>query len=254
MRSWLSRLAPDHFNRLALAIIVGALGWLSVAPSAQATIIYKKVNVAIKANTSYYLDLNSDGHVDLVISASSQPTVSCCPSGGCYRYTMSGINETAASGDGAVGLAGGLPAALTAGNEIGPGQSFYEGEGILRAYRAVKCKAGFVGRWPSNAIRYLGVSIQVNGETFYGWVELKVDITLSTASATLLGYAYEDTPGTAILAGQTSAAYSSSVFDPAVPVGPEDPQIVDLFSANQSAGTILLFNPAVAIVREKLGA
>lgn len=203
MRSCLFGLVPNLFNRLAFAITVAVLGWLAVAPVAQAKIIYKKVNVAITANTSYYLDLNSDGHVDFVISAPSHMTVSCCPDGGCYHYTMSGINETPASGDGAAGVAGGLPAALTAGNEIGPAQSFYEGEGILRAYQAEKCKASFVGRWPSNSIRYLGVSIQVNGETFYGWVELKVDVTLSTATATLLGYAYEDTPGTAILAGQT---------------------------------------------------
>jgi hypothetical protein len=49
----------------------------------------------------------------------------------------------------------------------------------------------------------------VNGQTYYGWAELQVKWSALKfgspyVSAKLLGYAYEDIPGRAILAGETS--------------------------------------------------
>jgi hypothetical protein len=53
---------------------------------------------------------------------------------------------------------------------------------------------------------YLGLSFQVNGETYYGWAYLRV----GEGTGTLLGYAYETIPGRAIKAGQTSYLWFTS--------------------------------------------
>jgi hypothetical protein len=65
------------------------------------------------------------------------------------------------------------------------------------------------GADPGAKTGYLGLSLQLNGQTYYGWAELQVKWSalkfgLPFVSAQLLGYAYEDTPGRAILAGETS--------------------------------------------------
>ena len=49
---------------------------------------------------------------------------------------------------------------------------------------------------------YLGLSFQVNGQTYYGWALLKC--AGKSIVTTLLGYAYETIPGRAILAGETT--------------------------------------------------
>jgi hypothetical protein len=50
--------------------------------------------------------------------------------------------------------------------------------------------------------RYLGLSLQLNGETYYGWVRLRL-LKGGAEKAHLAGYAYESTPGMPINAGQT---------------------------------------------------
>lgn len=49
---------------------------------------------------------------------------------------------------------------------------------------------------------YLGLTFQSDGETYYGWALVSVTVNQGTLVATLMGYAYESTPGMPINAGQ----------------------------------------------------
>jgi hypothetical protein len=189
-----------HLKRSAIAATV-AVSLLALARPAAAQIVYTKITVEIPANSSYNLDLNNDGISDFTISASVQFGGVCGGEGGVIKYYTTSVDETPASGDGAVGSP---PTALSLGDQIGPSQTFYGGTGTLRSYykNPSKCAPSSTGNWVTHSIRYLGLALQINGETFYGWAKLKVDVSPLAASATLLGYAYENIPGTPINAGQ----------------------------------------------------
>lgn len=61
------------------------------------------------------------------------------------------------------------------------------------------------GLWDSLADYYLGLKLLQSGQTHYGWVRLRVDVTQSYASVIVKDYAYNSIPNQPILAGQTIA-------------------------------------------------
>lgn len=62
------------------------------------------------------------------------------------------------------------------------------------------------GSWTQSGDHFLGLKINVNGQVYYGWARLSVKVTNRVASLTIKDYAYESTPGTAILAGNTGSS------------------------------------------------
>lgn len=206
----------QHFNRFAIATILAGGVLLAVASPAQAQIVYTSTNITIGPNGSYNLDVNNDGVTDFTIAQKeSQPK---CPPAGLptaeATHTDAGSThglhlstiETPASGNGAEGK-GNLPARLQSGEQIGPSESFSQEPNGLMAYRIVACPGGGSssgGSW-FNSTGYLGLSFQVDGQTYYGWAYLTVDVNppLLGNTTTLTGYAYESTPGMPINAGQT---------------------------------------------------
>ncbi len=60
------------------------------------------------------------------------------------------------------------------------------------------------GVWANVRNRYLGLKFQFSGETHYGWARVSVKRQANHFTALLTGYAYETTPNTAIVAGETS--------------------------------------------------
>ena len=172
-------------NRFAIATIL-AVGLLGLARPTEAEIVYTPVNITIGPNSSYNLDVNNDGVTDFTISTH----YFCCIDG----KILEKIDETPASGNGAEGSP---PARLIEGDQIGPSQSFYGGTGIMA------CIQICTGNWNSEFKGYggfLGLSFQIDGETYYGWA--KISVNMKTDSATLHGYAYETIPGMPINAGQ----------------------------------------------------
>jgi len=59
------------------------------------------------------------------------------------------------------------------------------------------------GLWDSLSDYFLGLRILQSGQTHYGWVRLRVDVTRSYASFIVKDYAYNSIPNQPILAGQT---------------------------------------------------
>ncbi|MEM7394174.1 MAG: PEP-CTERM sorting domain-containing protein, partial [Verrucomicrobiota bacterium] len=67
------------------------------------------------------------------------------------------------------------------------------------------------GDWVNSSSRFAGFRFQQGANTHFGWLRLHIDVNLSTnpavpfarAEATVVDWAWEDTPGTPILAGDT---------------------------------------------------
>jgi hypothetical protein len=207
----------QHFNRFAIATILAGGVLLPVAWPAEAQIVYTPTNITIGPGGTYNLDLNNDGVTDFTIA--QKESVSKCPpspptgvpaveathpdgKGGYSLHTAT--IETPASGNGAEGK-GNRPARPQSGEQIGPSERFSQDPKGFMAYRAVSCGGGASsgGNW-FNAAGYLGLSFQVDGQTYYGWAYLTVDENFPLDNTTTLtGYAYESTPGMPINAGQT---------------------------------------------------
>jgi hypothetical protein len=65
------------------------------------------------------------------------------------------------------------------------------------------------GTWASNATGFAGVRFQTGANTYYGWVRMKwndsADGNPDPNSITVMDWAYNDTPGASILAGDMGA-------------------------------------------------
>jgi len=185
-----------RLNRFVIATILAGVGLLALARPAAAEIVYTSTDIKIGANSSYSLDLNNDGVRDFTIWThfSGPPPPPCKP----WTYSAF-VDETPASGNGAENSSS--PARLKEGDQIGPSQTFYGSTGAMAYAYDDACPGGqgpgHGGKW-LNASGYLGLMFQINGETHYGWAQLKV----GDDTATLTGYAYETIAGTAINAGQ----------------------------------------------------
>jgi hypothetical protein len=148
----------QHPNRFAIATILAGVVLQAVAWPAEAQIVYTPTNITIGPNASYGLDLNNDGITDFTITTED--------------FIANGsVSETSASGNGA------LIGPLSEGDEIGPDQVFSGGTVDLESFihKCGKPKGGtcwylYSGPWHVvlKGKRYLGLSFQLNGETYYG--------------------------------------------------------------------------------------
>lgn len=192
----------QHLGRFASAGILAVVLLAWVVPAA-AEIIYTPTNLTIGPGGEYKLDLNNDGVTDFTITNRTT-------NGVCGGSVHAAVAERPASGNGAEGSP---PAELILGDPIGPSQTF-GGKGNM-VHANLSC-AGTVhegGSWDDNGDNgYLGLSFQIDGETYYGWAEMNITFVSGKSVAffaTLTGYAYETTPGMPINAGQTTDGSSA---------------------------------------------
>ncbi|MGA2980150.1 MAG: hypothetical protein ABSD76_11220 [Terriglobales bacterium] len=196
----------QHLNRFAIATILVGGVLLAVGWPAEAQIVYTPTNITIGLNSSYNLDVNNDGVTDFTITTEDigylQPP---------WLLLNGSVSETSASENGA------LIGPLSEGDEIGPDQVFSGGTVDLESFflkcgkqKGATCHYAHSGPWDVHlkGKRYLGLSFQLNGETYYGWAQLTLLIPTApweggVVGAKLSGYAYESTPGMPIDAGQT---------------------------------------------------
>jgi hypothetical protein len=183
-----------QISRFAIAA-VAIVAVLSLASLSEAQIVYHKLNIVVNEG-SYYLDLN--GLTQFTITSEIGTHTAC------EGNDAGALLEAPAAGNGAI------VGPLTAGDEIGPSQTFTGDSIELEGWRKLfpHCIAYWSGTWCSSLDgsckplqAYLGLSFQLDGETHYGWAELS--IPEDSISTTLNGVAYETTPGVAIAAGQT---------------------------------------------------
>ncbi|MGJ5641064.1 T9SS type A sorting domain-containing protein [Formosa sp. S-31] len=153
--------------------------------SSKAQIIYTDLEpdfISEKDGDSYNLDVNNDGNADFSLTSNEV-------SESIYITSMpEDFNGLAATG----GPFWSWIVPLTENTVISKNFNYYDTLGLM-----------IVEQWVGNIDKYLGLQFYINGETHYGWARLTV---ISATQWVIKDYAYQSTPGTAILAGQKPAA------------------------------------------------
>lgn len=197
------------------AMAAAAAAGLAVAPSrASASVVYTPTSITLTGGTAD-IDLDGDGIADFTI-------VDRIIAVTFYSDRMLGVEG--AGGAGVVESTNNKGAAVMhAGSSIGSLRRFQRVD-VARANMASigytcstqnGCVSFLKGPWKSQKNKYLGFKFNINGETHYGWARLNVKYSYhmgghSKIEVYISGYAYETTPGTPILAGQTTAADSAN--------------------------------------------
>ena len=152
-------------------------------------------------NVEFFIDFNDDGIDDLRII------------GG----TFSGNNFTAINNDaGAVsGLTvGQLVGAYTYALNLDDGVIIDSGTGDFGNVGSLCYLGGiadtFCGEGNSTPNGFAGVSFDIAGESHFGWVRLE---NVTADGFTVTGFAYDETPDTAIAAGNEGLSVDDSVFE-----------------------------------------
>jgi hypothetical protein len=204
--------APNRYESVrqqlkisAVAAVAALVSVLALAKPSEAKIVYTPANVVLTSTGIYHLDVNHDGVTDFTLQVSHYGSVCNGLSGW--------VTELPASGNSVVDqqtLQGPEPAPLASGTQIGQGQPFRGGEGVMASMTSrPPCGVDWGGTWLDVNNRYLGLSFNINGQTHYGWAVLSVDLHSSRSGnaysiLTLTGYAYETIAGKSIIARQTT--------------------------------------------------
>lgn len=208
-----SRLSASMEMRLksyAIAAAAAGAGLFSAAQPASAQVIFTAANLQL-TDGNLFLDLTCGPHVNFWIANNIEGTIF----GGNER-------ELALNGsiNGSVIEDSRGPAALPAGSVVGSSRVFtnvHKNEQIMAdAYRFIYygTYTGAYGNFANKKQVFLGLKFNLQGQPHYGWAEFSVDASVQKhrqliVNATLLGYAYESTPGKAIQTGEGSAAPGS---------------------------------------------
>lgn len=157
----------------------------AAAPAVHGAIRYTDVTPDFTGNPVTW-DLNNNGTIDFQLQVGIA--------------SKNDYSKATALGDG-TGLAElstqpGAADKFNAGETIGAGSTF----AVTTTVYSEMNPATF--DWSGGSRGFLGLSIQLNGNTNYGWADIMLNKNSADSySHTLFAYAYDDTPGQAILAG-----------------------------------------------------
>jgi hypothetical protein len=210
----LSDSTARQLNTYALAATAAGVGMLALTQPVEAEVVYTPAHHVIKAGQTYRLDVNQDGTADFAIknvfntfSGNSAGYMRVLP----FRNANEVWAAAKAPGCGSEIL---CAAALPKGESVGPTGAFkpdFPGGEFMGASDA---ESGQSGSWV-NVTRYLGLKFVIAGQTHYGWARLTVSSQRFVFTATLTGYAYETTPGKAIITGATTGPEDAELSAPA---------------------------------------
>jgi hypothetical protein len=176
---------------------------------ANAQIVYTDVipdstmldNFPIGLNTkNYNLDLDNNANDDFILTAYYGPSILGGTPSMVYASALNGnaLKDTLTTGNVPIPLQ--LNAVID--SNLLLQQSWQtSGSHTLRESGGI----GPVGLWNNISDYYLGLRLLLFGQTHYGWVRLRVNVTSSYASVIVRDYAYNSIPNQPILAGQTTA-------------------------------------------------
>jgi len=198
-----------------------------LATQAQAQIIYTDVDpdaIYDASNDTCSLDLNNDGNVDFLIV---QHTLQApCPGGSDPDCAATNTRprswvKITPQGTNAVANTASFASQLPPWQAIDPGLTWNNASAQILVIQDTpgcvqfppfqfNCQSGFfTGSWLGGAsvdsLKFLGLRFESAGSTFHGWARLSMPGNYtsfgSALSFTLKDYAYNSTPGQAILAG-----------------------------------------------------
>jgi hypothetical protein len=198
--SQLSESLHKRLNAYALAASAAGVGVLASVQPAEARIVYTKVDYVIGQH--YNLDLTNDGVADFTFFTQTRT--------GRTSIQFETLNVSAQGQNAFFRNA----SPQGSGVRIGPKGKFeqtyqvmVEAKGFCsRTTQGGSCRSYCVeGKWCSVGRGYLGLKFFIHGKAHYGWARLSVRLLghLQGIQAVLTGYAYESTPGKAIITGKT---------------------------------------------------
>ncbi len=219
-------------RRLAYTLAAGA--GLAAAPElADASIIYTNpadVTISHTASPgspdSASINLDNLPPVEVTVTATGKAQAG----GGPNPPTGSATLDLSTPGTAAVLLG---PLLLDA--PIGPAQSFNASSNLLMASGFYDDDTGGTqGPWANATGQFLGVTFEIAGEDHFGWIRFNVTASgqagpvvegtqlpgTASVSATILDFAYESCPNTAILAGDTEGGGSCGPSSIPIPLPP----------------------------------
>ncbi|MBI1191545.1 MAG: hypothetical protein GC205_00030 [Bacteroidetes bacterium] len=194
------RSKPSSASKLSSYSALAAVFLAGTAKSAEADIIYTDVDPdAFLVNSTISIDFNDDGINDFTLQQYNFGY-------GTFESNFAVLEGIPGFSYGIIGLPGGysyLAQALNPGDFIGPGANFNSSDyGILGSFFAFGSSVFGVGEWSAVTDRYLGVKFQIGPNTHYGWIRLDAEINCSALR--VKDFAYEDSPGVPILAGDAT--------------------------------------------------
>lgn len=182
----------------------------SSAASAQVnyTDVSPDVTISTSGTTQYVLDLDGDltGELAFVVSSGSNPGTFSSVS---YTVNFAGagaaFGTSAASTNGWMG-SGTVPSNVPTSNMIGSTGTFVQAFGTLGASQTTYLGAPYGGTYGPytdgnflGSEGYIGIRFDISGATHYGWA--RVEVASDGKSLTIKDYAYDQTAGAAIPAG-----------------------------------------------------
>jgi hypothetical protein len=196
--------APKTLSRklskqlLAYATMAGA-GLMGCASNADAEVVYTPAHKYV--DQDFFIDLNHDGINDFHIH-------SYYLSGFAYLQVLPLVkfNKIAAVHHGCLSGYGAAP--LREGVVIGSGMAF-SANGTCMVEKALTSAS--MGPWLGVTDRYLGFEFFIEGQKHFGWARMTIDLFGFDHTGRILGYAYETTPGTPIVAGDQGNATQVSL-------------------------------------------
>ena len=194
-----------------------AAGLIAFANNSEAQMVYtdSKPDTTISNNGSYLLDLNGDGTNDFQLTQ-LKTTSSYKSYFKINRVTISPLGQGNKILD-TINSANPYPPALNLNTSIGPNPKHKRAwTGPMNSLLTlnsdrIKIRTStssnlpfppvFNGNWQGVNDKFLGLSFEFKGNTYYGWVRL--DVAKDAKSFTVKSYGYDSIPNEPVLAGDT---------------------------------------------------
>ncbi|MGA9968292.1 MAG: hypothetical protein WBQ10_24040 [Terriglobales bacterium] len=235
----LSESTHERLNMYALAASAAGVGMLVLAHPAEAKIVYTSTHIIIGLHDSYKLDLNHDGIADFTILNTSYHNTSTS----FFRLSEKAAQGNAVEASISHTFQQEVAEALRRGARIPASHAFYHKPALLAS--AVYNPGGTFsgGNWVNVSGRYLGLRFKIKGQTHYGWARLTVQVSGTTVTGTLTGYAYETIPNKTIIAGKTKGTENTSIA--------EQPTLHKVVPPSPTVGELAAGSPALPVWRRK---
>lgn len=200
-------LAAKANCRLTYAAAAGVTGamFMSLAPVADARIVYTPAHVQIPRSNHLWFDFNpvpkaGDYDFGLVKGGNCRGSFTCVSGLGAVGYTESNL-IAATSHSYAI--------ALRPGQRMGPRKPLKIGAemGVVK-WGGTSHKTVWYGQWANGGKGlkngYLGLKFVLNGKVHYGWARVSLTVENNRiGTVTLTGYAFETIPNKPIIIGKT---------------------------------------------------
>jgi hypothetical protein len=211
----LRRTLEDNLLAYAAAATAAGIGLTTLAPPANAEVVFTRTNQPIPVDSTLPLDLDNDGRFDFTLS---NFVTDFAANGGIVDNPQTGGREAYLAVEGrlpanrVVMNHSYMAAAMKPQQVVGPGDLFFRKK--IANQKMEFCGLNndtstgpvYRGSWKNVQHRYLGVEFKIDKKIHYGWARFQVSVNGCTLTETLTGYAYETVPKKPIVTGDKGKA------------------------------------------------